>query len=65
VPQEHQPLFLSPQEVAVMYGVTERTVRRMIASGALEAARLGSKLIRIRRDHAEGLLQPIRADVAS
>jgi len=48
-----------------MYGVTERTVRRMIASGALEAARLGSKLIRIRRDHAEGLLQPIRADVAS
>lgn len=60
MPQERQPLFLSPQEVAVMYGVTERTVRRMIAAGALPAARLGSKLIRIRRADAMALLTPIR-----
>lgn len=53
------PRFISLAEAADMLGVTEKTIRRYIASGDLQAARLGRRVIRIREDHVAGLLQPI------
>lgn len=40
---------LSPRDVAKELGVTARTVRGWIASGLLDAERIGPKLWRIRR----------------
>lgn len=39
--------FLTPHDAAVRWGVSLRTVRSMIASGELEAVRIGPRSIRI------------------
>jgi excisionase family DNA binding protein len=40
--------YVTLQEAADYYGVTDRTVRRLIADGYLPAERLGPRLLRIR-----------------
>jgi excisionase family DNA binding protein len=49
-------IYLDPAEVAELYGISERTVRRRIAEGELPAYRLGPRHIRIRREDVEALL---------
>lgn len=46
-------------ECAAALGVTLRTVRTYIAQGRLEAYRIGPKLIRVRAESLEALLQPL------
>lgn len=51
---------LTPQDAAVSAGVSERTIRRYIASGVLPAYRLaGRRLLRIRRADLDGLLERV------
>src|SRR3954468_17695707 len=38
--------YLCPKEVAAQFGISERAVRRMMASGHLQAFRVGAKLWR-------------------
>jgi excisionase family DNA binding protein len=35
--------YLCPKEVAAQFGISERTVRRMIAAGHVQAFRIGAK----------------------
>src|ERR1700750_335622 len=38
--------YLCPKEVAAQFGISERTVRRMMAAGHIQAFRIGAKLWR-------------------
>lgn len=53
------PSMLSMTETADLLGLSERTVRRYIASGQLRAHRLGPRMIRVERESVAGLLRPI------
>ncbi|MBU0704956.1 MAG: helix-turn-helix domain-containing protein [Chloroflexi bacterium] len=53
--------LFSVQEAAEFLSVSEGTIRRYILDGRLPAYRLGNeRLIRIKRQHLEGLLSPIK-----
>jgi excisionase family DNA binding protein len=54
-----QPRFLSVSEVADELNVTERFVRKLIAQGDLDAVRIGSRLVRIRRSDLDAVLRPM------
>ena len=56
--------FLTQQQVAQMLGVTDRTVRNMIADSRLKAYSLGPRMIRLRLDEVESALVPIGARAA-
>lgn len=51
--------FLSVTEAAEELHVTERFIRKLIATGDLNAVRVGSRLVRIRRADLEALLKPM------
>jgi excisionase family DNA binding protein len=51
--------YLSISEVAHELKVSNKTVRRWIATGQLPAERLGARLIRIRRDDLDQLTRRI------
>jgi excisionase family DNA binding protein len=52
--------WLSQQEAAEYFGVTDRTIRAYIARGAITARRLpGSRLIRIDRHELDAALRPV------
>ena len=51
--------FLTVTEVAIRLRVTERFIRRLIASGELKAVRIGSRVIRIRWAEMEALMSPV------
>lgn len=51
--------WLSQAEAADYLGITDRTLRRMIAAGKLRAYRLGPRLLRIDLDDLDALLRPI------
>lgn len=54
------PVFMSPFEAAEYLGVHPKSVRRYVSRGDLVAYRVaGSRLIKIRRDDLDALLQPI------
>jgi excisionase family DNA binding protein len=54
--------WLSQQEAADRLGVTDRTIRNYIRSGAIKGRRLpGSRLIRIDRDELDAALKPVPA----
>ena len=48
--------FVSVKELAEQTSVSERTIRRRVASGELESYKLGSRRL-VRRDSLENLLQ--------
>ena len=56
-PMSHE--WLSQQQVAAEFGISDRTVRRMIADGRIPAHRLGPRLVRIRRTDALAAVTPI------
>jgi excisionase family DNA binding protein len=52
--------YLTPKEVATFYGVKLKTLYGWISEGKVEADRVGpSRLLRIRREVAEQLVQPV------
>ena len=53
--------WITQQEIAEMFGISDRTVRRMIADCRIPAHRLGPRLVRIRRADALRALTPIPA----
>ncbi|WP_129337184.1 helix-turn-helix transcriptional regulator [Cellulomonas endophytica] len=56
--------FLSVAELAAELHVTERFIRRLIADGELEAVRIGSRLVRVRRSAVDHLLHPLAMPAA-
>jgi excisionase family DNA binding protein len=57
--------YISLSQGADILGVNERTLRRMLASGALIGYRLGRKAIRLRESDVHALLRPIPTADAS
>lgn len=54
------PVPWIPQAEAAEYlGVTDRTLRRYVASGDLPAYRLGPRLLRFRQSDLDALMRPI------
>lgn len=62
MPPSGQKTYLDPAEVANYLGISERTVHRRIAEGALPAYRVGPRHIRIRREDVDALFVRIPAD---
>jgi excisionase family DNA binding protein len=54
--------FLSVAQAADELGVTERFIRKLITNGDLQAVKVGTRLIRIRRTDLEDLLRPVLDD---
>jgi excisionase family DNA binding protein len=52
--------FLTVAEAAEELRVTERFIRKLIATGDLSAVKVGSRLVRIRRASLEEILRPVR-----
>ena len=55
----HRSEFVTVAEVAAELNVTQRFVRRLIADGELHAVKVGSRLVRIRREDVEAILRPM------
>jgi excisionase family DNA binding protein len=55
----NRKVYITQREAAEILGVTDRTIRNMIADGRLRAYRLGAAVIRLRLDEVEAALQPI------
>lgn len=51
--------WLTQIEAAEYLGVTDRTLRRMIAAGELPAYRLGKRLLRLDARDLDAMLRPI------
>ncbi|HEY8720912.1 helix-turn-helix domain-containing protein [Pengzhenrongella sp.] len=52
--------FITVAEAAEELHVTERFIRKLIATGDLSAVKVGSRLVRIRRASLEEILRPVR-----
>jgi excisionase family DNA binding protein len=57
-------VYITQKEAGELLGLTDRTVRNMIADGRLLAYRLGPRVIRLRLDEVESALQPIPGGAA-
>lgn len=51
--------YITQAEAAEYIGVTDRTIRNMIADGRLKAYTLGPHVIRLRLDEVEAALLPV------
>ena len=51
--------YITQKQAAEYLGVTDRTIRNMIADGRLKAYRLGAHVLRLRLDEVEAALQPV------
>lgn len=51
--------YIDQRRAAAILGVSDRTVRAMIADGRLRGYRLGPRVIRLRLDEVENALQPM------
>ena len=56
-----QSRFLTVAEAAEDLHVTERFIRKLIATGDLDAVKVGRRLVRIRRADLDALIRPMRA----
>jgi excisionase family DNA binding protein len=52
--------FLTVADAAEELHVTERFIRKLIATGDLRAVKVGTRVVRIRRTDLEDLLRPVR-----
>ena len=57
--------MLSVRQAAQAAAVSEKTIRRYIRSGELQAHRLGTKTVRIRRQDLNALFKPMPQNGAS
>jgi excisionase family DNA binding protein len=57
--------YITQKQAGEYLGVTDRTIREMIADGRLPAYRLGAKVIRLRRSDIDGAMRrgPIGGDL--
>jgi excisionase family DNA binding protein len=63
----HRPAIgdlLTIRQVAEYMGCSETTIRNRAKEGSLKAVRLGPRMIRIRRDDLDAILQPYDAGQA-
>jgi excisionase family DNA binding protein len=60
----NMPKLITQKQAADILGVTDRTIRNMIADGRLRGYALGSRVIRLRLDEVENALAPIGAGAA-
>ena len=51
--------LLTVSEAADELNVTERFIRKLIANGDLDAVKVGTRIIRIRRSDLHDLLRPV------
>lgn len=51
--------YITQREAAEILGVTDRTVRNMIADKRLTGYRLGRRVIRLRLDEVEAAMKPM------
>jgi excisionase family DNA binding protein len=56
--------YLSPQDVALIYSVSYRTVLQWIRTGELEAYQLAGRLYRIPPEALDHLAQPVVRDLS-
>jgi excisionase family DNA binding protein len=56
---------MSIPDTAAYLGLTDRTIREMIATNRLRAYKIGGKTIRLRRDEVDAMLTPIGAAAAN
>ncbi|RAV16012.1 helix-turn-helix domain-containing protein [Mycobacterium sp. FLAC0960] len=55
-----EPRFIGIAYAATEFSVSQKLIRKCIASGELKAFRInGSRVIRIKRDDLEALMQPV------
>ena len=55
--------YLTIRETAVLLALSTRTIHRYIAEGKLKAYRVaGEKVIRIKREDVDALLEPVGAE---
>lgn len=53
--------YVTQVEAAEYLGVTDRTIRRMIADGRLKAYKLGDRILRLRLDEIDAAMKPVGA----
>jgi excisionase family DNA binding protein len=58
---QHESPYMLKSEAIAYLRITEPTLDKLIREGQLTAYRLGPRLIRLRREDVEALLQPIEA----
>lgn len=56
--------YVKPSEAAEYLGVTNRTIRQMIADGRLRAYRSGTRLIRLDLNEIDAAMRPFGGGVA-
>ena len=56
---EQSPPNMSIPDTALYLGITETTVRGMIADKRLKAYRLGDRVIRLRRSEIDAAMRPV------
>lgn len=67
LPVESASAWTTLQQAAEHYQVSERTIRRMIARGEIEARRIGGRLIRVNLNSTPASVRPLpryRGDAA-
>lgn len=67
LPAEPASAWATLQQAAEHYQVSERTIRRMIARGDIEARRIGGRLIRVNLNSTPASARPLpqyRGDAA-
>lgn len=52
--------LVSIQQAAALLACSTDTIRRLIARGEIPSVRVGSKLIRVRRDYIDALIEKAR-----
>jgi excisionase family DNA binding protein len=63
VPMDAPRPYLTIRETAALLALSTRTIHRYIAEGKLKAYRVvGEKVIRIKREDVEALLEPVDAE---
>ena len=60
-PDPPLPALLTVKQTATYFQVSERTVRRWMASGLLKAVKVGPRQVRIRRAELERMQRSVRS----
>lgn len=56
--ERHGRRYASPQQAAEYLGVTDRTIRQMIADGRLIGYRASARLVRVDLNEVDAAMQP-------
>ena len=56
--------YVTPQQAAEYLGVTDRTIRQMIADGRLTGYRSGARVVRLDLNEIDAAMRPFGGNVA-